>query len=683
MLGEVEAVASRLSEAGLFLQHPTTAECRAGISYHNPHLLLRPGAMMPRLEDLTIKDESGEENSDLSGSLSKSEKNKIMRVFDSANTAVASGIFDAASSLRLATALKEHQLVALSMMVERESGALDDLRFPSMWERSRGNQTGYRHIVTGMVEAQPVPLRGGLLADEMGLGKTLSLLALICPTLDELDKKQQPVHYPRGTLIVTPKSMNLSRHIRPGEIRCLVYHGSNRRAMQRGLSHDYDLVVTTYETLQRDMSVDGVLHGETWYRVVLDEAHRIRNRNSQNFKAVTAVQAHFRWCLTGTPIFNSLDDYCSLLSFLQVPVFGDKRSFDRWITAPLKRNKIEALQSLQDLVGATCFRRTKAMVKAAIELPKKNERVETVYLTGAEREVYEFFQAKASKAAGQLNGRHQSISAIRDDPKQNTMAIINILRRICNGGERLLPALAVEEWHDHQRNLRTEKYGAQLRLGPSTGWTRIIGGKNGDTKRHSELLVDVGTSQGVGAYQSAKVQALLRNLATEQRAEGESFSGRALNSVVFSQWTDMLDLVAESLQQRDYQYARIDGQSTLQSRGSEIHRFSKNAHCTIMLASIASAAEGIDLTAGRYIHLLEPHWNPMIEAQAVDRIHRIGQTRDVKVTRYLTENSIEDYVRWIQDDKKQVIAQSLNSVVTTQLELNHRRCENSRSCGGF
>ncbi|RDW68839.1 DEAD/DEAH box helicase [Aspergillus mulundensis] len=679
LLDEMDAVAACLSEAGLFLQHPTTAEYRPGVSYNNPHYLLRPGGVMPRLQDLTIK----EEDSTLPGSLSESEKSKIMRVFDCANHAVGGANLEIASSPRLATDLKEHQLVALSMMVERESGSIDDLRFPSLWERSPGDQKEYRHVVTGKTEAKPVPLRGGLLADEMGLGKTLSLLALVCQSLDGFDKKRPPVDYPKGTLLVTPKSTipgweaQITRHIKPGEVRYLVYHGSNRRGAKRGLSKNYDIVITTYETLQRDVSTDGVLHGESWYRVVLDEAHRIRNRSSQNFKAATAVKAHFRWCLTGTPIYNSLDDYCSLLSFLQVPMFGDKRSFDHWITAPMKRNQEFALQSLQDLVGATCFRRTKAMVKAGVELPIKNERIETVHLSKTDREVYKFFQAKASKAAGQINGPEQGMSGIREERRENTLAIINILRRICNAGERLLPASAVAEWHAHQGDLRAEVFAARPALGLSPASSSAGDDNNGSPQSDRELIEESGCPPSVGAFRSAKVQALLRNLAKEQRAERERAPNHS-KSVVFSQWTDMLDLVAESLKGSDYQYARIDGQSSLQTRRSEIQRFGKDIHCTVMLASIASAAEGIDLTAARYIHLLEPHWNPMVEAQAVDRVHRIGQACDVTVTRYLTASSIEDYVRWIQDDKKRLIEQSLDAVTDTQLELDRHRCEKLR-----
>ncbi|KAH2583630.1 hypothetical protein KXW93_009601, partial [Aspergillus fumigatus] len=130
--------------------------------------------------------------------------------------------------------------------------------------------------------------------------------------------------------------------------------------------------------------------------VALDEAHKIRNRSSQNFKAVTSIKAHLRWCLTGTPIHNSLDDYGALLSFIGVPALSDKPAFDRWIASPVQQKQTGSLQRLQYLVAATAFRRTKAMVKMTVALPKKVERIESIQFTGADRELYEFFKVKAS-----------------------------------------------------------------------------------------------------------------------------------------------------------------------------------------------------------------------------------------------------------------------------------------------
>ncbi|KAH3574796.1 hypothetical protein KXV95_007224, partial [Aspergillus fumigatus] len=200
---EKGAVGACLSEAGVYLQHPRDTEYDHRIPYVNPHFLVRPGGEMPKLEDLILSDD--EEHPQSSELLTKDEKSEIMRIFDSAN--IVNGPYQASSSSRLTSALKEHQMVALSMMVEREAGRLDELKFPSLWERVKGSKAPrYRHRITGNVEATPRPLYGGILADEMGLGKTLTLLALVCLSLDRFDGQKLPSGTSGATLIITPKS---------------------------------------------------------------------------------------------------------------------------------------------------------------------------------------------------------------------------------------------------------------------------------------------------------------------------------------------------------------------------------------------------------------------------------------------------------------------------------------------
>lgn len=123
----------------------------------------------------------------------------------------------------------------------------------------------------------------------------------------------------------------------------------------------------------------------------------------------------------------------------------------------------------------------------------------------------------------------------------------------------------------------------------------------------------------------------------------------------------MLDLIGTSLREQGMKLCRIDGQSSLFQRKNALERFGNDPECNIMLASIGAAGEGsvsaftavplgqfmltprtrIDLTVANSVHITEPHWNPMAEAQAIDRIHRIGQQRDVEVIRYIVSNSIE------------------------------------------
>lgn len=133
-------------------------------------------------------------------------------------------------------------------------------------------------------------------------------------------------------------------------------------------------------------------------------------------------------------------------------------------------------------------------------------------------------------------------------------------------------------------------------------------------------------------------------------------------SVVFSCWTKMLDLVQEDLEDEGFFLTRIDGQASLDKRWDAVTQFREDPECTVMLASIGSAGEGyahpvpcsnfcpgglilrmprIDFISACHVHILEPQWNPMTEAQAIGRVHRFGQTERVTVTRYIVRKSID------------------------------------------
>ncbi|PYI24428.1 hypothetical protein BO99DRAFT_92671 [Aspergillus violaceofuscus CBS 115571] len=689
-INDKDAVGTCLSDAGMYLQHPTSVEYDPRLPYVNPQYLVRPGGEMPRIDELRISDD--EQGSQVSERLNEGVKSELFRILDTVNTY--EGSYEACSSPRLASRLKPHQEVALAMMIERESGQIDGLKFPSIWEGLGSHR--YRHRVTGAIDTDPRPMRGGILADDMGLGKTLSLLSLLCCSLDAIECLQPPPDSPRATLIVTPKTTipgwetQIKTHIKHNQLRYFIYHGANRGKVKPSLVREYDIVITTYETIRQDWRTKDGLSTETWYRIVLDEAHRIRSRSSLVFKAVSSLKAHVRWCLTGTPIQNSIDDYGILLSFMQMPVLETKSAFDYWIASPVKRQQPGYIQTLQALVAATAFRRTKKTLDSALQLPKKVERNELVHLTAADREVYDYFKAKASKTAAELSGEAQ------DPEKQagadTTLALINILRLICDYGERLLPKSALELWRNrdrHAENVITAPCGSvgclnEEEFVPDNTSTpahdKGAGGsvKSGDvydaiehaTYSPGEMAIEGCPESSLGL--SPKMTALLKNLEREQRGTSRSDFMPA-KSVVFSQWTKMLDLMAPILHSNKYDFVRLDGGSSLADRQLVIERFTRDESCTVMLASIGSAGEGIDLTAANSVHIMEPHWNPMLEAQAVDRVHRIGQSREVIVTRYLTVNSIEDYVRWVQEDKIAIIQQSLASVPKSQTELEHRR----------
>ncbi len=174
-------------------------------------------------------------------------------------------------------------------------------------------------------------------------------------------------------------------------------------------------------------------------------ALRIRNR-SLVFKASCAIHAQYRWCLTGTPIQNSLDDYGALLSFLDVPPFKEKSQFDHWIATPLKHERTYCSQRIKDLIAATCLRRTKAMVGDSCGLPKRTERVEMLEFHEQDQALYDFFKHKGAKLTQGMSVTKPGLSGAEQRKEDNILSLIHFLRLICNHGEQILPEPALKAW---------------------------------------------------------------------------------------------------------------------------------------------------------------------------------------------------------------------------------------------
>ncbi|KAJ2997233.1 hypothetical protein NUW58_g706 [Xylaria curta] len=482
----------------------------------------------------------------------------------------------------------------------------------------------------------------------------------------------------------------LKEHIRPTDIRSFLYHGPDRQDLANGIQ-EFDVVLTTYDTIRSDWKVHGPLYRFTWARVILDEAHKIRNPSSDIFNAACQIQADYRWCLTGTPIQNSLDDFGSLLAFIGVPPFFTRDQFRFWVSSPVQSNITHSFKTLRKLVRATCLRRTKAApnLSAALELTRKTERAQVVELSPEEREIYEFFKrrsfllipkdsdiksktgSKANIRVRKRNGVGTRKTGLQAAPRKNTgniIVLISILRMICNHGEALLPKIALEAW----RNRDTVPI----------SWSILQSASSSKRKCcicDQEITFSEGQAEGDVIYLSchehvaceaciAWANKPVKRYVSDiipQKPEGRGTLTIDLCSVIFSQWTGLSSV-------------RIDGQSTLQHRRNALDKFNSDGDCVVMLATIGAVSEGIDLSVASETHLVEPHWNPMAEAQAVDRVHRIGQTKDVNITRYYAKESVEEYVRWVQARKLRLISQSLHSELASDMKEKEELVEEER-----
>jgi SNF2 family DNA or RNA helicase len=143
---------------------------------------------------------------------------------------------------------------------------------------------------------------------------------------------------------------------------------------------------------------------------------------------------------------------------------------------------------------------------------------------------------------------------------------------------------------------------------------------------------------------SAKLDALLERL--------EALREQGQKALVFSQFTRLLAIVRRRLDERGFEYEYLDGQT--KDRAAPVARFQTDSACGVFLISLKAGGLGLNLTAAEYVFLLDPWWNPAVEAQAIDRAHRIGQTRSVIAYRLLARGTVEDKVAELQKQKREM-----------------------------
>jgi superfamily II DNA or RNA helicase len=228
---------------------------------------------------------------------------------------------------------------------------------------------------------------GGVLADDMGLGKTLQTIAHV------LTEKEHG-RLDRPAMIVTLTSLvgNWQRELEKfaPTLTFAVHHGPDRHARRPQLG-EHDVIITTYPMVSRDCADLATL---PLHLLVLDEAHQIKNSNSQASEAVRQLDARHRICLSGTPIENHLGELWSLFDFINPGLLGSKDQFTLQFRGPIEeRGDKVRLEALRDRVRPFILRRTKDAV--APELPAKTMLVRAVELAGTQRELYESIRVAA------------------------------------------------------------------------------------------------------------------------------------------------------------------------------------------------------------------------------------------------------------------------------------------------
>ncbi|EUC36252.1 hypothetical protein COCCADRAFT_23992 [Bipolaris zeicola 26-R-13] len=617
-----------------------------------------------------------------------------------------------------------------------------DRNVPYMNPQSlRTELKSFVNTMTDEAQFAPGPMwRGGLVADEMGLGKTLSMIALVAADQDStLNDKSFTGHPIYGasissTLIVVPLSLfsvwesQLRSHVHDGRLTWFMHHGK-QRFNSKSKEVLPDIVFTTYQTIEREhrncAQGSSSLFSHHWRRIILDEAHTIRNHNTSTAQAITVLQATSRWAVSGTPIQNSLLDFYGLFKFLHFSPYDDPGVFDDdvtnlWRVKPAE----EAAEAFKKLLSCIMIRQTKAI----LDLPIRDDKLIRVPFSHEEEKYYH----QIKQPVINILDRATESGCQTNVPWMTAIQQINKLRLVCNLGistpsqSRHLPQSGSIDERTALMNARYSMGGElcaqclQPVEAPASG-----DGLRDATRPQVYLsacsIFYCADCSALLRYQSpdpceyikqlqpCQIRPLASFLPTPRLTPVGDLSPSSMEwdhsndisskvwtlvsqikscpnekHVVFSSWTSSLDMVERALRcdpNHIIESVRIDGKVQLKNRSNAIQQLHRNPRIRVILVTIGCGACGLDLTAASRAHLLEPQWNPSLEDQALARIHRLGQTRPVTTIRYVMEDSFEEHILKVQDRKKLLATTLLSngSSLENLRQLLHERKEGQLS----
>ncbi|KAK7949550.1 SNF2 family N-terminal domain-containing protein [Apiospora saccharicola] len=691
-----EEFGSYFASYGIYLQDPRT--CHHEVKYFNPHRLsstdlrscpLLSNVVFSNPTTLLQLSEVGQ-RPDLLSALSSNA--------DLEETPQPAGI---------TSTLKRHQKQALTFMLHRERGwgFNQTQRTADIWQIVDSTQTRqYLNVISGASRLdEPEEFAGGIVADPMGLGKTLTMISLVATDSERGDCFQsssrgrtgEKVQVPATLIIVPPPLLlgtwehELTTHVACGAMRGIRHHGKDRIKAVSELEGVH-VVLTTYHTVSAELKTDdtrlnSILFSVKWKRIILDEAHFIRNVKSRMAKAVCALDAEARWAVTGTPIQNRLSDFAALLQFIRVHPYDDTRRFDIDIANLWKTGEeTQAVERLKLLSQFLLLRRP----KDTIDLPARHDLNCPVEFSRDERTVYEKMRmqtiTKMDEALNDNSGSYKPGSYM------NVLQQIEALRIFCNLG------LQFQSRHAHHgtsspmgETITTDNWPLRAQKGCDSALeiAETLLGEDTPQMAHfasclrfacanctnklnrhnrsfqcghqpscpshlvslSSAALDDAPSLGdisideASTGLSSKVQTLISDLKCRPGDE---------KCIVFSTWRLTLDMVQKGLDEAGISSVRFDGKVPQKDRQPIVERFKTDPTLRVMLLTLSCGAVGLTLTVANRAYLMEPHWNPTLEDQALARVHRLGQTKEVTTIRFYIRDSFEEKVMELQESKR-------------------------------
>ncbi|EWC46267.1 DNA repair protein RAD16 [Drechslerella stenobrocha 248] len=557
---------------------------------------------------------------------------------------------------------------------------------------------------------------GGILADEMGMGKTIQTIALLM----EQPRPKKPTLVVAPTVALIQWRNEIEKHTNSA-LKVLTFHGQAKETKINAINK-FDVVLTTYGSLESAFRKQNsgfkrkaglfkepsVLHKVNWHRVVLDEAHNIKDRSCNTSRSVFALKTRYKLCLSGTPLQNRIGELFSLLRFLEADPFSmyfckkcpcksmtwkfkDHRHcelcghrpmehlcfFNYAVLHPISafgnegKGK-EGYERLRSLLGAIMLRRTKAERADDLGLPPRVIKVRRDYFNEEELDLYESVYSDSQRrfdtyaATGVVLNNYANIFSLITRMRQIADHPDLVLKRHSQEGSNSLVCCICDE--EAEEAIKSKCRHTFCRLCVQKYVDAYAGGGSPDCPGcHIPLSIDLTQPALEADYElvkrgsiinridmsnwrsSTKIEALVEELAKLRNKTC------TIKSIVFSQFTSMLQLVEWRLRRAGFLTVMLEGSMSPTQRDASIKYFMENVEVEVFLVSLKAGGVALNLVEASQVFILDPWWNPSVEWQSGDRIHRIGQTRNCRITRLVIEDSIESRIIQLQDKKANMI----------------------------
>lgn len=449
----------------------------------------------------------------------------------------------------------------------------------------------------------------GMFCDEVGLGKTVEAGLVI--------KEYLARNIVQRLMIVTPASLveqwREELAVKFGLTRLVTTADAEFRAAGSEAWERFPLLIASLATARR-AEHRARISQIPFDMVVLDEAHHLKNRNSASWKFVNELQRKYILLLTATPVENNLDELYNLITLLKPGQLKTPREFRKQFVVAGDPRLPKNRGQLRELLGDVMVRHTRSQVN--INLPPRQ--ANTVRLNLSEEEA-EFYKA-VSDCVREL---------LAPPSVKNGLQIPETLESMQSGTIRQTDRFALLTL---QREIGSSPKAAETTL-------RSLGARIADDKSRQRLLALAVRSTQIHSW--AKAEALEKMLKTILRDPMEKV-------IIFTHFRRTLEKLADLLQTMGVDFVQYHGEMDMPSKNQAIADFESRAN---ILLSTEAAGEGRNLQFCRTMINFDIPWNPMRIEQRVGRIHRVGQTRDVRIYNLSARGTVEDHLLEILDQK--------------------------------